>query len=366
MEQLSTEKALTINDMLGKLYGVRILSQECYSKHQDIIDLEKKQEMWEDGHKEFSENVQNLINQYKIYDKVLEISPIIIPSDIARIWDLGINSGRREYPNTKVDMCGSFYKVANLLQTYNNMYEEWQKREQQIESITNYKVLVKKRTRNNENTKKMLAPVKVALVREYEQWCRLERVEVKKEIEALEKKIVDHYNQLQKDIENVIAPNLKEANKKYEIILSTTEQFCVQEVDFIHYSDCAEFDYLIYLFETKRASSVKEALQLLDEQRRSDRLLNTISQCSETICTGIRYGLGAIEHELFMSTNAISNMVKSQSKRFSDAVDSLGNKVSEYSVSQAELNRKLTDSINTNAIALRKEIQNANIKITIK
>lgn len=94
----------------------------------------------------------------------------------------------------------------------------------------------------------------------------------------------------------------------------------------LHTSDWGNIDYLIYLFMTGRADSKKEALQLLDKEKRTDRIVGAINGAAKYI-----------------------------SKNISSAMNSLGNrlssKMSEVNRSLSQINSSVRMSIATQTIA---------------
>ena len=62
----------------------------------------------------------------------------------------------------------------------------------------------------------------------------------------------------------------------------------------IHESDFQNLDYLIYLFVTNRCDNIKEALHLLDEEKRTQRIMKSIETSSQYIVNNI----GSIMQEI--------------------------------------------------------------------
>ena len=84
---------------------------------------------------------------------------------------------------------------------------------------------------------------------------------IKNDIEKLDDKISDYQYKINK--------LNKISNNKYNCLV---ESFG----DLIHPSDFPNVDYLLYLFITRRADTIKEALLLLDEQKRKEELQKCI------------------------------------------------------------------------------------------
>lgn len=84
---------------------------------------------------------------------------------------------------------------------------------------------------------------------------------IKNEIEKLDNKILDYQNKISK-LDKI-------ANNKYNCLVESFGNL-------IHPSDFPNVDYLLYLFITRRADTIKEALLLLDEQKRKEELQKCI------------------------------------------------------------------------------------------
>lgn len=130
-------------------------------------------------------------------------------------------------------------------------------------------------------------------------------------------------------------------NKKYSVNIVKLKQYINElnssingamsclESEFgglLHTSDWGNIDYLIYLFMTGRADSKKEALQLLDKEKRTDRIVGAINGAAKYI-----------------------------SKNISSAMNSLGDrlssKMSEVNRSLSQINSSVRMSIATQTIA---------------
>ncbi|MCL2631173.1 MAG: hypothetical protein FWD49_06635 [Firmicutes bacterium] len=73
----------------------------------------------------------------------------------------------------------------------------------------------------------------------------------------------------------------------------------------IHESDFESLDYLIYLFITNRCGDMQKALQLLDEEKRNERLVKAVKSASEYVANHIG---GVIEDMGSRLSTAIRNV----------------------------------------------------------
>ena len=70
--------------------------------------------------------------------------------------------------------------------------------------------------------------------------------------------------------------------------------------------DWQYLDFIIYYLETGRAESIKEALQLLDAEKRTDRIVGAIKEAAESICSTIERVASRISVQLGVISNQLS------------------------------------------------------------
>ncbi len=112
-------------------------------------------------------------------------------------------------------------------------------------------------------------------------------------------------------IEEAAEKRIKMLEGESEILYSEAKNMGVDERDWKH------IDVLIYLLETGRAESVKEALQLTDTMHRHSELLNTIHSATEYIGSTIRESMENIS--LAMENIAIS--IDFQARELRDSIN---------------------------------------------
>ena len=79
---------------------------------------------------------------------------------------------------------------------------------------------------------------------------------------------------------------------------------------FLHVSDWENIDYLIYLFITGRADDRKEALQLLDKEKRTSRIVGTIHELASYVSKNINSAISELRSSLTSQMNTINNSLK--------------------------------------------------------
>lgn len=88
------------------------------------------------------------------------------------------------------------------------------------------------------------------------------------------------YEKAEADKRKQVAANYKNLVQKYAPLL--------------HQSDFDKLDYILYLFDTNRCDTMREALLQLDEQKRNDRIVSSINEAQSYISTNITKSIGAL------------------------------------------------------------------------
>ncbi len=101
-----------------------------------------------------------------------------------------------------------------------------------------------------------------------------------------------------KEKDNRIAPISKSCNEFY-MALAKRFNPLLDERDWAH------LDLVIFELETRRADTVKEALQLVDRELQTERIQLTIVQATEQICYEIRRGFARLEATIVRCCEAI-------------------------------------------------------------
>ena len=115
-------------------------------------------------------------------------------------------------------------------------------------------------------------------------------------------------------------------------------------------SDWSNLDLIIYYLETNRADTIKEALQLLDEEIRTQRIEQSISRASDGIRQMLGVGFASLQKSLSVSYEGLSNKLNNISIGITAE-----NTISAQLVSSVELNNALQAKANENSAKLLQE-----------
>lgn len=96
----------------------------------------------------------------------------------------------------------------------------------------------------------------------------------------------------------------------------------------IHPSDYDKLDYILYLFDTNRCDTMKEALIQLDEQKRNDRLVSSISEAKTYIANRMAQSINLLDNSI---RNALSSVAVTLDYRLRSVADSISSSVASNS-----------------------------------
>lgn len=120
-------------------------------------------------------------------------------------------------------------------------------------------------------------------------------------IEAYKNEKDEKGRQLRQQIRDLKCPSVA---KDYMKVVS-------QYAYLLHESDFGSLDYIIYLFVTNRSDSMKEALQLLDEEKRTQRIIKSIDQASSYIVANMSSIMNTLGDRITKAIKASGLMVAS-------------------------------------------------------
>jgi gas vesicle protein len=100
---------------------------------------------------------------------------------------------------------------------------------------------------------------------------------------------------------------------KYDLLVKEYQEL-------LHKSDFENLDYIIYLFATGRAEKMMDALRLLDDERRNQRLVASVESSAEYVISNIGQIVDRLGRQLDMAISELGD-------RIENAVDHLGNRV---------------------------------------
>ena len=137
-------------------------------------------------------------------------------------------------------------------------------------------------------------------------------------------------------------------------------------------SDWENIDLIIYYLSTNRADTMKEALQMVDAQRRTDAIIQAIHSAGASIANTIQRGFASLESslsrhfvDLSMQIQNMSQSVDGLSKEVAAHTEAINGNVSKLIDSnriQSAFLAKATKSVNE----LVRDMHDSEIKITVK
>lgn len=194
-------------------------------------------------------------------------------------------------------------------------------------------------------------------------------------VKVASKNIVDA-----KEAYGIAQKNYIEACKTYEIEIAEINKnhdFCLQEAnnhigaaltvynclhetfrELIDERDWADLDLIIYYFETRRAESMKEALQLVDQERHTDRIANAVSRASQEICRTMDISISRLQNDMRKCFNVLSNQIVMQTQILVNEIGALREQTAYLADSIKDQNsyiQNLTSVTNMNNALLAKQ-----------
>lgn len=123
----------------------------------------------------------------------------------------------------------------------------------------------------------------------------------------------------------------------------------------IHKSDWENLDYIIYVFVTGRADDLKEALHMVDEQRRAEMIVDVIGMAAMYLSENISSALSSLRSDLSNSIYRISadlssmrNSLELQNREYMrdiHKVVDLDKKLCDYNRQSYEMMKSINDSL---------------------
>ena len=113
----------------------------------------------------------------------------------------------------------------------------------------------------------------------------------------------------------------EEAMKKYHELVDKYAYL-------LHESDFESLDYIIYLFVSKRSDTMKEALHLLDHEKRANRIVECIFGATNYLVNNLRSIIIEYGTRLEMAIAAISTNISALSGKIGMGLDSVSEKLS--------------------------------------
>ena len=130
----------------------------------------------------------------------------------------------------------------------------------------------------------------------------------------------------------------------------------------IHNRDWENLDYIIYMLETGRADSMKEALQLVDSERRTERIIEAVKGASKMICSTLaesarRLGMlfSQCTERLSMQIDGLSRQMDFANQNLTAQFSDMGKYVSSLT-SEVALGNALQAKANESSLAIAKDV----------
>lgn len=110
-------------------------------------------------------------------------------------------------------------------------------------------------------------------------------------------------------VSNELTTSLKAVKSTYEKLYSALEKEFSALLD---PRDWKYVDLVIFYFETGRAESMKEALQLVEREVQTQRIVGAIEMASERVCRTIATAAAAISAQLSVIAERLGAVIKGQ------------------------------------------------------
>ncbi len=126
-----------------------------------------------------------------------------------------------------------------------------------------------------------------------------------------------------KDAQNKLS--IEEANAKTHITAGSALITVLNNTfsDIVDYRDWGNIDYIIYTLETRRADTMKEALQLTDQEKRADRIVEAVRQASVEICRTLDLSIGRLQNDMRLCFNVLNDRMTAQANTILNSVGTL-------------------------------------------
>ena len=158
----------------------------------------------------------------------------------------------------------------------------------------------------------------------------------------------------------IISNNQQEALRKESEMLETA--LVAEYRNLLDARDWENLDLVIYYYETGRADSVKEALQLVDVERRNKELVNSIQYASSEICRTMKNSVNALGEVLVAGFNSLSAQLEAQRIQTMGALQQINDNISGI-LTQQTLNNALLTKANVSSKDMVEQMKKLNRKI---
>lgn len=92
-------------------------------------------------------------------------------------------------------------------------------------------------------------------------------------------------------------------------------------------SEWSNLDLIIYYFETGRADTIKEALQLMDKQIQHEELIETLKVATNSICGSIENSINSLKEEMVTCFGKLTTQIEHYHKLTLEKLDKIEDKI---------------------------------------
>ncbi|MCM1546113.1 MAG: hypothetical protein NC033_03650 [Clostridiales bacterium] len=131
---------------------------------------------------------------------------------------------------------------------------------------------------------------------------------------------------------SVVKSSVKNCNAYYKALVAEFSPI-------LDLRDWQHLDLVIYEIETRRADSIKEALQLVDRELQTERLERTMSEAAKSVCYTLQHGFRNLQHTIRSCCEEISDRLGAMSAQ----LESINNSVNIGNALQAQSNKMVAE-----------------------
>lgn len=160
------------------------------------------------------------------------------------------------------------------------------------------------------------------------------------------KKIEELRYKIKTENESITANNNK--IRELQKAISRKWNSCVRVFSgVIHNSDYENLDYLLYLFITGRADTTKEALQLLDEAKRTEAIIGAINTAANYLASNFTSALNSLRNDVVRELKTINSSINSMHQTLSEGISTISGGINQINYNLAGIK----ESIDMNTVA---------------
>ena len=165
-----------------------------------------------------------------------------------------------------------------------------------------------------------------------------------------------------KDKENemkVFENKVKQENKVLEKVnINLSDKLISTYNNLLDFRDWENLDLIIYYFETGRADSIKEALQIVDKERLNNALIEAIGVATNEICRSI-HSLGNI---MIAGFSSLAAQLEAQRVQTMGALQQIDKNISGV-LTQQTLSNALLAKANVSSKEMVEQMKKLNLKV---